>query len=967
MSDGGRRSASVNATSRTTAIHGRTYSCPHCHFVTSKKQIFYQHSSLHQENVQSRVIGSSSINVGVPPAARYCSNCDIQFSSPKTYHVHKQYYCSTRHVLKPINNAATPPTTSKQTVTAANRVNGTSVNSSKDDGTVSANGGGDDGRRTSENSMLVAPQVLTFPSASPVILVPYPYIPGSNVGVLPGSAAGLLVPNGHLSSNGAHTGFIPTFTILSNGQPSLLPVTAVACSTAASQLPRAAHRRHSTINKNESNSSNVCTSRSTSSPSESTTPAHSENKIEMPLDLSVKKGSTTAKSETSNSPMTSDKSEESPPPPELLPAHEASSSINQSRSPSPVFSGKRTSAIFISPVMDNCTSQTSPRLGCPIISLPTAPSTVLKQGTNKCMDCGVVFYKKENYLVHRRHYCAARAHKSGDDGNNSPPPLPPPTRRRKMSRISSNSNDEFEEFSDHDTTDESNHLKKLEEDGSYENGSKASSPSPTLRSSSAKSCNNVAAGGGGLGALLAAPVEPTSFDKHFQTPGQFACNFCSIKFKTLNTLQAHQTYYCLKKSSEQQSSTSPSPTHHLKMMSLAKVSGSHGKPSELCVVRCGRCLSTFQLAISSHETEQIASLLSNLKCPLCEASSPNSVLSAVSQFSKTGNGNKTFETQWAAASNHGVAAGTAAPNGTRSLRCTICGYRGNTLRGMKTHIRMHLDRGTEAQEESFISCVLPNGDVQPTQPTRNLSTSPSSIPDGVECDGPRSSSAVESGSGDSSKFSERPVNTVGGGNSAALQHACDYCGYTSSYKGNVVRHVRLVHKDVLSGTKTNETDRSSVHDGQSNDNCRDDDEASGPDSYRNTKSSPGRLSVTGGAGSENEENGENEMATESHDESNEGVAVTVKSEPKELSEEMETNAAVRSKTPTPTGKLGPNVTVTSNVAGDGANNSGVRRSGPKYCKSCDISFTYLSTFIAHKKFYCASHASENLSRETPVQ
>lgn len=36
-----------------------------------------------------------------------------------------------------------------------------------------------------------------------------------------------------------------------------------------------------------------------------------------------------------------------------------------------------------------------------------------------------------------------------------------------------------------------------------------------------------------------------------------------------------------------------------------------------------------------------------------------------------------------------------------------------------------------------------------------------------------------------------------------------------------------------------------------------------------------------------------------------------------------------------------------------------KRSGPKYCKSCDIAFTYLSTFIAHKKFYCSSHTSES--------
>ena len=34
------------------------------------------------------------------------------------------------------------------------------------------------------------------------------------------------------------------------------------------------------------------------------------------------------------------------------------------------------------------------------------------------------------------------------------------------------------------------------------------------------------------------------------------------------------------------------------------------------------------------------------------------------------------------------------------------------------------------------------------------------------------------------------------------------------------------------------------------------------------------------------------------------------------------------------------------------------RHSPKYCKQCDISFMYLSSFIAHKKYYCSSHSSE---------
>ena len=34
------------------------------------------------------------------------------------------------------------------------------------------------------------------------------------------------------------------------------------------------------------------------------------------------------------------------------------------------------------------------------------------------------------------------------------------------------------------------------------------------------------------------------------------------------------------------------------------------------------------------------------------------------------------------------------------------------------------------------------------------------------------------------------------------------------------------------------------------------------------------------------------------------------------------------------------------------------KSGPCYCRSCDISFSYFTTFIAHKKYYCSSHAGE---------
>lgn len=35
----------------------------------------------------------------------------------------------------------------------------------------------------------------------------------------------------------------------------------------------------------------------------------------------------------------------------------------------------------------------------------------------------------------------------------------------------------------------------------------------------------------------------------------------------------------------------------------------------------------------------------------------------------------------------------------------------------------------------------------------------------------------------------------------------------------------------------------------------------------------------------------------------------------------------------------------------------------KYCKACDISFNYLSTFIAHKKYYCRNSAEYKCNAE----
>lgn len=84
--------------------------------------------------------------------------------------------------------------------------------------------------------------------------------------------------------------------------------------------------------------------------------------------------------------------------------------------------------------------------------------------------------------------------------------------------------------------------------------------------------------------------------------------------------------------------------------------------------------------------------------------------------------------------------------GVKAFRCSICRYKGNTLRGMRTHIRMHFEKKTtDFNEENYITCILEE--------------------DGVEIP---------------------PAAQINPETLQPQMHSCDLCNYSSSYKGNVV-------------------------------------------------------------------------------------------------------------------------------------------------------------------------------------
>ena len=154
---------------------------------------------------------------------------------------------------------------------------------------------------------------------------------------------------------------------------------------------------------------------------------------------------------------------------------------------------------------------------------------------------------------------------------------------------------------------------------------------------------------------------------------QFICVACSISFTSLDNLTTHQTYYCTKKTNDEK----------LKKCGKCKV------VVVVVVVRYyvftknkrNSCLSTYQRNVhiyffqvlvngDHHCGSCLNSIVTGWKCPCCDVISPTA--SAAQKHMDT-------------------------HQSVRAFRCTICKYKGNTLRGMRTHIRVHFDKKNDFQ------------------------------------------------------------------------------------------------------------------------------------------------------------------------------------------------------------------------------------------------------------------------------
>ncbi|GBN32875.1 hypothetical protein AVEN_122540-1 [Araneus ventricosus] len=283
---------------------------------------------------------------------------------------------------------------------------------------------------------------------------------------------------------------------------------------------------------------------------------------------------------------------------------------------------------------------------------------------------------------------------------------------------------------------------------------------------------------------------------------------------------------------------------------------------------------------------------------------------------------------------------------------------------MRTHIRIHLDKNSSTPEEAYILCMDEGGaeigcasrkspgsrmnldriksviTTEPPQGEASMAVSPvAGLPPAIL---PAEVVAIKA----------VPDDTVATGDTT---HWCQICGYSSSYKGNVVRHVKLVHKDLVSTqTMSNIVNsRPSVEPPvKQNDSNESINRVTSHDSFLSASTA------------------EHSNSSSSADVKPMVNGILNKTEQQLRLEDKALMLKTETVSPPPKSPTLDSATASKGVkrplSEEGQCPSGAfsSKSGPKYCKSCDISFNYLSNFLAHKRFYCTPKSGEVSGQET---
>lgn len=393
---------------------GKQYTCSHCSYSADKKVSLNRHMRMH--TVFPPVTPDTNGDSVCESQDRYCAECDIRFSSQKTYRAHKTHYCSSRHMVKPSNTASNLPSSSKAT---SSGTSGSTPASPVDTTTCHT--------PPSPNSSLPAQQPFLALPTNPIIIVPYalfcnasvlpPRLPGTN---LPSpDAPCFLLPNGTLQPMTQSLNCPPVVPPPEALKPNNNPKDAqVKEATAPLDLSM-----RKSLEPNEAPIDLGNSSHEKENKRKSPTP---EKSSPPPAPISIgnspsPKRKLDAESSRSCSPRITRTTLKSNPDTERLQA-------------SPEASASLATAFGIPPALHplllrpGSLSLLPPELQLRLSSgeLPaipaTAPQVLVKQGVSKCKECNIVFCKYENYVIHKKHYCSARLQEDDNSKSSTSPP-----------------------------------------------------------------------------------------------------------------------------------------------------------------------------------------------------------------------------------------------------------------------------------------------------------------------------------------------------------------------------------------------------------------------------------------------------------------------------------------------------------------------------------------------------------------
>ncbi|XP_076449685.1 uncharacterized protein LOC143286042 isoform X2 [Babylonia areolata] len=636
-----------------------TFQCPLCSYCADKPASLNRHMRIHNRQPEPGVkvkpggegkgAGAPGPTAAPPNSATYCKECNIQFSSLSTFQCHKMHYCSQRNMGRAaaLERKQESPQFDMSGVPTLGLAGNMSVASLQlatlgQNGLLFPQGAG----LTGEGGVLPAGATL-MPGGQPAVIV----------------AAPVMTPSG--VTNMA----IPLSTVLQSIHVAAAAA-AVSTSVSPASVSVSSPQKSSPKPVDASPRSGPEEAHQSKSPKRSYSSSDAENSVkELPLDLSTKKSDT----EESGSPEKQIKreKEEARSPVSAAPSA-AGSSPGAGRSSSaedaslpggsgtPRVPSVPTSVAGLPPHL-LASSLLPPFLPLHNMALPVKPPphmfAGIPPGSNKCTDCNIIFYKHENYLIHKQHYCSGKKLR------------PPPAASSSVSARSSVETGAIK-------AEPSATVTSTSEPGTSQSPRSATSPGKDAEPSPGVPPHY-------LPSAIKPPVPSQAAEDIYY---KFFCVPCKIKFSSASNLKAHKEYYCPHGKNSEHSIIAQRPSGEIISTgggsSDHQSPGSNGSspsPGQYC---CTQCRSTFtssrllKLHLCSAEVAQ-ASLL---KCSHCDY---------VTHTEKR------------------LAEHMKVHNPTSAYRCTLCGYRGNTVRGMRMHGKTHTDNGEDFNDGHMIEFQEP--------------------------------------------------------------------------------------------------------------------------------------------------------------------------------------------------------------------------------------------------------------------